>query len=83
MTLDDFRAIQQADQSLASVQKTIPSDKSPAENNQPFFITDGILYHVWCPGGDLPPVEQLVLPAYCRQHVLHLAHSVPLAGHLG
>ena len=28
-------------------------------------------------------VEQLVLPVVCRKTVLKLAHTVPLAGHLG
>ena len=28
-------------------------------------------------------VEQLVLPKQCRETVLMLAHTIPLAGHLG
>lgn len=28
-------------------------------------------------------IEQLVLPQRCRTTVLRLAHSIPLAGHLG
>ena len=28
-------------------------------------------------------VEQLVLPQQCRKTVLHLAHTIPLAGHMG
>ena len=28
-------------------------------------------------------VEQLVLPKQCRKTVLHLAHTIPLAGHIG
>ena len=28
-------------------------------------------------------VEQLVLPTQCRAAILKLAHSIPMAGHLG
>ena len=34
-------------------------------------------------GKDSLPIEQLVLPTQCRNAVLHLAHDIPLAGHLG
>ena len=29
------------------------------------------------------PIEQLILPKHCHQTVRKLAHSIPLAGHLG
>ena len=36
-------------------------------------------------GGDSEPYvrDQLVLPSRCRSVVMELAHSIPLAGHLG
>ena len=49
-----------------------------------FFLKDGILYRKRkgrTPGCE--EVEQLVLPAQLRRTALELAHSIPLAGHLG
>ena len=49
-----------------------------------FVLKDGILYRKGkgrTPGGE--EVEQLVLPAQLRRTALELAHSIPLAGHLG
>ena len=55
---------------------------------QPFFIENGLLYRKWEPrvphgGEESEPVFQLVLLKDCRQRALELAHSIPLAGHLG
>ena len=55
-------------------------------NSGGFFYKDGLLYHRWCPAGrdpELMEVEQLVLPVECRQKVMSIAHSIPIAGHLG
>ena len=51
-----------------------------------FFEQDGLLYRRWIPpgrGGEDMAMEQLVLPASCRQAVLNLAHKIPFAGHMG
>ena len=51
-----------------------------------FFKKDGLLYRRWVPpqhNSDDMEIEQLVLPEQCRQRVLQLADTIPLAGHLG
>lgn len=51
-----------------------------------FFYKDGLLFRRWVPFGrdkEDMAVEQLVLPRACRGTVMGLAHSIPLAGHLG
>lgn len=48
--------------------------------------TEGVGFRRWIPHRrdekDMT-VDQLVLPAVCRGTVMSLAHSIPLAGHLG
>ena len=53
--------------------------------SKPFFKEEGLLYRKWEPRdkGEAEPVIHLVLPKGCRQKALGLAHSIPLAGHLG
>ena len=52
---------------------------------KPFFKEEDLLYRKWEPRDkeEIEPVTQLVLPKECRQKALRLAHSIPLAGHLG
>ena len=45
---------------------------------------DGLLYHLWTPRQKpTETVKQLVLPEQFHQMVCKLAHTIPLAGHLG
>ena len=52
-----------------------------------FFKKDGLLYRWWVPpqhsSDDMEIEQPHVLPEQCRQGVLQLAHTIPLAGHLG
>lgn len=62
------------------------ADGDPSTAGVGFFRRDGLLYRRWQrPGQDSEAlaVEQLVLPQACRPTVLALAHTIPLAGHLG
>ena len=44
---------------------------------------EGLLFRKWTsPGEDKRPVEHIVLPWELRKSVLHLAHTIPLAGHM-
>lgn len=84
LSAEELQRLQQADPSIASLQKTACTDASLTSG---YFIQDGLLCHWWKPGGsssmDVPStVDQLALPTYCWSHALHLAHSIPLAGHL-
>ena len=44
---------------------------------------NGVLYRRWISCGREAEKDLLVLPQQCRNTILKLAHSVPLAGHLG
>ena len=50
-----------------------------------FYEENGLVHRKWLPSGRTEDmvIDQLVLPSQCRSQVLELAHSVPLAGHLG
>ena len=62
--------------------------KREAKEGVGFFTKDGLLYRRWVPPdrggeGEEMAFDQLVLPRQCRKMVLKLAHTIPLAGHLG
>ena len=48
------------------------------------FERDGVLYRRWIPAGGIPGqhIDQIVLPKNYRCKVLHIAHTIPLGGHL-
>ena len=50
-----------------------------------YFQRDGLIFRRWTPPhqGGVTTVDQLVLPVKCRKFVLHTAHTIPSAGHLG
>ena len=49
-----------------------------------FVEHDGLLYHLWTPRQQpTGTVEQLILPEQFHRMVCKLAHTIPLAGHLG
>ena len=76
--------MQKEEDSLVAVNKA--ADRVPNTAGMGFFRWDGLLYRRWQPPGqdsELLVVEQLVLPQACRPNVLALAHTIPLAGHLG
>ena len=60
----------------------------PSDNQTRFHIHQGLLYRKFHPESkdgapDLYDRSQLVLPATRRPTVLHLPHTVPMAGHMG
>ena len=60
--------------------------KYEAKKDVGFFVENNLLYRRWVPRGcdnEEVTVEQLVFPDQCRKTALRLAHSIPLAGHLG
>ena len=50
-----------------------------------YFQQDGLIFRRWISPlqGGVTTVDQLVLPAKCRKFVLHTAHTISSAGHLG
>ena len=83
-----FAAEQREDVSLQAAWTAAKAPLVPSDNQTRFHIHQGLLYrkfHLESKDGapDLYDRSQLVLPATRRPAVLHLAHSVPMAGHMG
>ncbi len=83
MPAEEVRKLQWADKTLEAARRAADGETSTAGVG--FFWSGGLLHRRWQPPGRglEMAVEQLVLPLECRPTVLHLAHTVPLAGHLG
>ena len=83
LSTDELRQLQEQDSTLQAVREAAQGTGSTA--GRVFFVRDGLIYRRYVPpgGGDEEAVDQLVLPTQCRETVLELAHSIPLAGHLG
>lgn len=76
--------MQASDPTLDSVWERAQDDDG--ESTQ-YFQRNGLLYRKWLPprrgGTTTMAVEQLVLPSSCRVSVLKVAHTIPIAVHLG
>ena len=84
LTSAEVRRLQQEDESLVEVRKAARGEASSAGAG--FFEKEGLVYRRWVPpgrDGEDMAVEQLVLPRQCRGTVMQLAHTIPLAGHMG
>lgn len=51
--------------------------------NPEYYYNDGLLKRLWTPPHQMEEDSQLVLPGRCRERVLRLAHSAPMAAHHG
>ena len=71
---EEFCKLQGEDPAILSMKKRKP---------QPLAEQNGLWYYLWTPKHSDKPIKQLILPKYCHQIVCKLAHSIPLAGHLG
>ena len=79
-----MKILQATDPTLGEVRAAVKTHES--SEGVGFFYKDGLLMKRWVPRGHSKEdmtIEQLVLPMKCRSKVLELAHSIPLAGHLG
>ena len=84
ISMSEFRDLQQKDPTLQQIRQA--AEGRPSTAGIGFFQRDGLLYRRWIPprqGTEGVEVEQLVLPKECREEVLKLAHTIPLAGHMG
>ena len=72
------------DITLSKVRQTANNDVA-SSIDKPYYWQDGLLYRQWRPYGDETDivVNQIVLQQQCHERVLSLAHSIPMAGHLG
>ena len=84
VTSGELADMEEADETLVAVRKA--AEGTPSTAGGGFFKRGGLIYRQWTPPGsdaEETAVEQLVLPKQCRKTVLHLAHTIPLAGHMG
>jgi len=84
VTSGELADMQEADETLVAVNKA--AEGTPSTAGGGFFKRGGVVYRWWTPPGsdaEEMAVEQMVLPKQCRKTVLHLAHAIPLAGHMG
>ena len=82
ITSGELMELQERDESLAKAREL--AEGKSAEVAEGYFKRDGLLVRRWAPLKEEDmPVDQVVLPRECRSTVLHLAHTIPLAGHLG
>ena len=78
----DLRRLQEEDSGLLRAREL--AEGKTEEVSSGYFWREGLLFHKWTsPDGDKRPLEHIVLPSELRESVLHLAHTIPLAGHLG
>ena len=82
---DELKKLQAEDPSLTQVRRYAEMAKEQAGEETGFRWADGVLYRQWKPRKPRQheTVEQIVLPAQCRQMVMKLAHDRPTGGHLG
>ena len=82
MSADGLGTLQRTDPTLEFVRRA--ADKGESDGRVSFVWKEGLLFRVVAPtrenGVDVR--EQLVLPKQCREKVMELAHSIPMAGHL-
>ena len=69
---DELRKMQEEDDSLKEAWEAARGKSKAAGPG--FFIRDGLLYRK---AGNRDQLEQLAVPAPCRQDVLRLAHEIP------
>jgi len=79
---DDFVQLQKADIGLQALSRSVEDAPFPVGKSF-FFLQKGALMHRSAATKKLPEADQLVIPTALRNKMLHLAHDIPAAGHLG
>ena len=80
ISAEELKALQEADPTLKALHGMV--GKNESEDGIIFKLRNGLLYRVG-KEREMQTREQLVLPTECHRVVMELAHSIPLAGHLG
>ena len=78
----DFKGAQQADVGLQAVLNLVDTPPFPLGISY-YYVQNALLMHHAAATKRLPEAEQLVIPMALRNKLLHLAHDIPAAGHLG
>eukprot|EP00731_Ephydatia_muelleri_P034136 Em0048g12a len=85
LSASELQKLQETDPTLSVLRKVSGRevDSGGGGSDVSVVVKDGLMYRVKARTGELPGREQLVLPNQCRRVVIELAHSIPLAGHMG
>uniref|UniRef100_A0AAQ5XHE4 Gypsy retrotransposon integrase-like protein 1 n=1 Tax=Amphiprion ocellaris TaxID=80972 RepID=A0AAQ5XHE4_AMPOC len=75
---EDIGAMQREDASLKSLFDKVVGGLDSAKGDRECFVLEKDVLYAVADG-----VKRLVVPVSCRPMILHLAHSLPWAGHLG
>ena len=79
---DQLVILQQKDETLAEIRDKVRTD--PPKRETGYFISEGLIHRRYFKQSESRPyIDQLVVPKECRNDLLMLAHTIPLAGHLG
>ena len=82
LTKDQLVLFQQRDHTLKKVRNKVRNH--PPKNSTGYFLSEGLIYRRYFTSNEAKPyIDQLVVPKQCRNDLLMIAHSIPLAGHLG
>lgn len=82
LSREQLLLLQQSDHTLTEIREKV-NDKPPQKETG-FFLRDGLIQRRYFAKYEGKPfIDQLVVPKQCRNAILMLAHSIPLAGHLG
>ena len=82
-TREELQRWQKEDESLETVRREVRDQSSLLGSG--FYVEKGLIYRQWVPPsqGEDMAVKQLMLLIECRATILKVAHSIPMAGHLG
>eukprot|EP00731_Ephydatia_muelleri_P021177 Em0013g904a len=85
LSASELQKLQETDPTLSALRKVSGRevDSGGGGSDVSVVVKNGLMYRVKTRTGELPGREQLVLPNQCRRVVIELAHSIPLAGHMG
>ena len=85
LSASELQKLQETDPTLSALRKVSGRevDSGGGGSDVSVVVKNGLMYRVKARTGELPGREQLVLPNQCRRVVIELAHSIPLAGHMG
>ena len=85
LSASELQKLQETDPTLSALRKVSGRevDSGGGGSDVSVVVKNGLMYRVKARTGELPGREQLVLPNQCRRVIIELAHSIPLAGHMG
>ena len=82
VTHDKLCEMQSADSTTAALRDLVQEPPYPVGYTY-FYIKNDLLMRHWVKPNRPQTAEQVVVPQILRSHLLHIAHDIPAAGHMG